>query len=332
MTNLFKTVCAGLAGGFIAQGLVTAARAADEPFQFKFEANHPLVYAVTTTRQNVSIRVMQLDTGEKSSVTTNKVDLRYKFRLTPLQKSADGVWTLRYEPFGVEEDAETSGTGGRGATTIRGLDVKSTQNGIVVIDTTQDVGTMQAKAVKQGAYARLLSGNFEFQPDGRITKLSGDLPFVDYWTETSRYEIGFFDIVFPAAPVPAGGNWTTNLVVKDLEGIKLGQGGIVETNTFAREATPAATNQLVTITASMAVNPKNIMASMDSMGQNTVLNLSEFNHKKTGQFLFDPAAGCLQSGEEDDDVNMTMNMLLQGHTMAVTTELNIRTKFELLKN
>ena len=201
-----------------------------------------------------------------------------------------------------------------------------------MVDTAKGVGLTQAKPIKQGAYVRMLSGNFEFEPIGVVSKVDGDLPFIDYWSESIKYQMGFFDIVFASEPVPAGGTWTKTLAVKDLEGIKLGESGLIETNTYVRQDGAGSTNHLIPITISMTLAPKNIFGSMDNMGQNTTLNISEFTHQKTGQFLFDPEAGCLRSGDEEETLKMVMDMLVQGHTMTVATDLSIHTKFELLTN
>ena len=336
MKTLSKAVWFGLVVGFIIQAS-SAVRAANastsQPLLFKFVLNHPLVFSAISSTKTITDRTMQTDTGNKSALSKNTVETRYKLRLTPVRQSKEGVWTLHYEPFDFEEDMDSTANGSQISAFIRGLDVRSTQNGITVVDTAKGIGVNQGKSYKQGAYPKMLSGYFEFQPAGMISKVEGDLPFIDYWTDTIRYQVGFFDVVFPAGPVAPGGSWSTNLVVKDLEGIKLGDGGIGETNVFVREDdAPASTNHLISIDVSMAANPKSVLGSMDALGQNTMLNISEFNHNKSGKFLFDPAAGCLTKGDEQESVKMTMSMLVQGHTMTVTTELQINSKFELLKN
>lgn len=335
MRILSKAACGGLIlAGFIpAAGTVRAAdSAASEPLRFKFELNHPLVYSLASTTQTTTERSVQLDTGIKSAATTNSVGIRYKFRLTPVRKLPDGTWTLHYEPFDFEEDLDTSASGGHAVTSIRGLDVTSTQNGIAVVDTGKGVGLGQAKAIKQGIYPRMLSGYFDFQPNGVISKVDGDLPFIDYWGETIKYQIGFFDIILPPDAVPAGGSWIKTLAVKDLEGIKLGASGILETNTFVRQPEASAGGHLISVAVNMAVDPKNLLGSMDTLGQSTTLNISDFNHQKTGKFQFDAETGCLATSEENETVKMTMDMLVQGHTMNVATELNIQSKIALVPN
>jgi hypothetical protein len=324
----------GMAGWMILLA-APAAHASDgsagQSFRFKFELNHPLIFSADAATQTLTDRTMQLDTGNKSTLTKNSVETRYKLKLTPVKQAKDGTWTLHYEPYDFEEDMNMTANDGHLTTSIRGLEVKSTQNGILVVDSAKGVGIAQAKSLKQAVYAKMLSGYFEFTPAGVIAKVDGDLPFIDFWNESIKYQVGFFDLVFPAGPVPPGGSWTTNMAVKDLEGIKLGDDGITETNVFARGDT-ASTNQLVPFTITVAVNERNLMGSMDALGQNTMLNITEFNHNKSGTLLFDPAAGCLTTGTEDESIKLAMGMLVQGHTMTVTTDMHITSKFELLKN
>lgn len=334
MTIFSKLAGSGLIWGLLMQAGVTASAAdggAASTLMFKFELNKPIVYSAVATTTTTSERSVQLETGPKSVETTNSVEIRYKLRLTPIRKSADGVWTLHFEPFDFVEDLQTSATGGHVATTLNGLDVKSTQNGVTVIDTAKGMGLTQAKPIKQASYARMLSGYFDFEPVGRVVKIDGDLPFIDYWSESTKYQMGLFDIVFSSDPVPPGGTWTKTLAVKDLEGIKLGDSTLMETNTYVRQDS-AATDHLIPISINMVLAPKNIFGSMDAMGQNTTLNISEFTHKKEGKFLFDPEAGRLHSGDEQETLKMVMDMLIQGRTMTVTTDLSIHSKFELQKD
>jgi hypothetical protein len=335
MTIFSKVLSSGLVLGCLVQTSLVV-RAADNggsgPLQFKFELNHPVVFAAVSTTRTTTDRTVQLETGAKTAVSTNLVEMRYKLRLTPIRQLADGAWTLHYEPFDFEEDLDTTANGGHVVTSIRGLDIKSTQNGIVVVDTLKGLGLTQAKAYKQAVYTRLLNGYFDFQPNGVIAKVSGDLPFEDLWTESTKYQVGFFDIVFSADPVPEGGSWNKVLALKDLEGIRLSEPGIMETNTFVRQNDAAATNHLVTVTVSMEVNPKNLQGNMDAMGQYTALNISEYQHQKSGKFLFDAEAGCLRKGDETETAKLMLDMLVQGHMMTVSTQLSIRSQFDLLSN
>jgi hypothetical protein len=335
MKLFFKLLWSGLGAGFLAPAVLAGPASGDtapQTLRFSFEMNHPLVYFVDSTVKTLTDRTMQLDTGSKSTQTKNSVETRYKIQLTPVRQSKDGTWTLHYQPMDFEQDLDVDGSSGHFVTTLRGLEVKSAQNGIVVVDTAKEIGVTQARAIKQGAYQKMLSGYLDFKPTGEISKVDGDLPFIDFWTDAIKYQVGFFDVAFPPEPVPAGGNWTVNLTLKDLQGLKLGDEGLLETNVFVRNNGPSATNHLQSIGASMTVNVRDIMGSTDAGGQNSMLNIPQFNQVKTGTFEFDPDAGCVVKGAEDESVKTTLDVLVQGHTVTVTMDLQTNTKFELLKN
>lgn len=336
MKNLMKALGMVVGAGLLLKTTIAVAASDSEgaqKFRFNFELNQPLLFSVQSDVKTLTDRTMQLDTGNKSSLTKNSIETRYKVKLTPVRKSKDGTWTVHYEPMEMEQDMDVTGNGAHLVTEIRGLAVKSTQNGIVVVDTAKGIGVQQAKSMKQAAYPRMLSGYLDFKPDGTVAKIDGDLPFIDFWTDAIRYQVGFFDIQFPASAVPPGGSWTENLTLKDLEGLKLGDEGVTITNEFVRQGTAAAdSNHMDSIAVSAAFNGRDIMGSMDTMGQNTMLNISRFDVNKSGQYQFDRAAGRLLNGNEDETFKMSADMLVQGHTASVTTDMQMTSKFELLKN
>jgi len=99
-----KIACCGLLGAWLLPTAGAADTGAAQLLQFKFELNHPVVLSAESTTQTKTERSVQLETGTKSAATTNAMVNRYKLRLTPVKKSADGVWTLHYEPFDFEEN------------------------------------------------------------------------------------------------------------------------------------------------------------------------------------------------------------------------------------
>jgi hypothetical protein len=99
------------------------------------------------------------DNTGQTVTSKSAVEIRYKFRLTETGQEKNGCATVRYEPFGYEADCDSTGAAGHFVTTIRGLNVKSTQNGIVIIDTDKDIGMVQAKPLKNDAVPLLLSGS-----------------------------------------------------------------------------------------------------------------------------------------------------------------------------
>jgi hypothetical protein len=261
---------------------------------------------------------------------TNLVETHLKMKLTPVKKAADGTWTLQYQPSDFQDDMRSDSSTSHVVTSFHGLDVKSTQNGIVVVDTSKDIGMTEAKALKQAVYAKMLSGYFDLKPNGEVAKVDGDLPFMDFWNESLKFQVGFFDVTFPAESVAPGGAWNISRALKNLQGLKLGDAGLMETNVFTLKGS-AGGGHTETITASMIVAAKDLTGSTESAGQNSSLDISEFNHDKNGTFEFDTAAGCMTRGTEDELVKTSMNALVQGHTVTVRMDVRNTTKFELQK-
>lgn len=335
MKALIMALWTGAAAGILLPPAVAAAAGEKNqpPLKFNFELNHPLLYSVETKMTTVMDNSVQLETGNKTTLTKNASTTRYKFRLTPVRKLADGIWTLHYEPLDLEQEVEYNANSSHVVTTIHGLNVKSTQNGILVVDSAKDIGTSQAKTLKQAIYPKMLSGYVDFRPNGDLAKVDGDLPFIDVWKDVKKYQIGLFDIVLPTNSVGSNGTWTVNVAVKNMEAIKLGDDGIVETNQFAivSEAPPAG-GQVVSFDLSLALNCKDMTASMDSMGQSTTLSIPEFNINKTGRFDFDTHLGCLLGGHEESRMKYSSDVLIQGHSASITMDTEMNVKFQLLKD
>jgi hypothetical protein len=310
----------------------TSSAGGKQVFGINFEAGHPLVYSVSMKSKTLTERNMETQAGNnQTSLTKKNSELRYRVRLTPVQKSKSGVWTVHYEPLDFEQDDDFFGNNTHVVTVLRGSDVKTTQNGIVVVDTTKNIGLNQAKTYKQGVYPKMLSGDLDFAPDGSVVKVGGDVPFVDTWTDALKLQVGFFDIIFPSDAVPTGGTWQKNLLLKNLEGLALGDDGIVETNDFVREYdVVTSSNRLAAFSLTMQTNVKNIAGSIEQMGQSTMINLPEFNHNKTGKFQYDFARGCLAGGQENETGKISMEMLVQGHTVSLSIDLENSVEFQLL--
>jgi hypothetical protein len=319
-----------LATALVSQG-VRADDNAPQKLQFNFELNHPLVYSLDSMVRMVTDRSLETDSGNRSVVTTNLVETRLKIKLTPVKKGSDGTWTILYQPSDFENEVRADANNSRMVTSMRGLEVKSTQDGILVVDTSKDMGMAQAKALKQAVYTKMLSGYFDFKPDGEVAAVNGDLPFVDYWNETLKFQMGFFDTTFPADAVAVGGTWSLNRTMKNLQGLKLGAGGIVETNVFTRKGVSSAGGHFETIASRMTVTAKDLTGSMESGGQSSSLDISQFNHEKDGTFEFDTSAGCMTGGNEDEQTKTAMSALMQGHTVTVHLDIHSTTKFELEK-
>ena len=327
-----KEIYIGFATACLAQFALTAA-AGDSNNKFNFSMNHPLVFAVESTTKTVTSRTMHMETGDTFSVIQNSVETRYQLKLTPIRKGKDGVWTLRYEPLDRQELLETVDDNGRVSTSIHNLDIKSTRDSVVAVDTANGIGMTEAKSLKQGVYPKLLSGYFDFKPTGVISKVDGDLPFIDFWTDTIKYQVGFFDFVFASEPVSRGQPWTANITLKDLQGtIRLGD-GILETNRFTQdEHAPTSNGHNLAFVGSLVAHQKNFTGDMDLMGQAARVTITDFDHNKSGKFEYSPDDGCLVNGNQQESVKVSLNVTYKGNPVTMQTDLEISSKFQLVKD
>jgi len=296
--------------------------------------NHPLVFAVESNTKTVTSRTMHLETGDKYSVIQNSVETRYQLKLTPVRKAHDGTWTLHYEPMDRQEIMDVIDDDGHVSTTIHNLDIRSTRDDKVEVDTAAGVGYTQGKTLKEGVYPKLLSGFFDFKPDGEISKVDGDLPFIDFWTDTIKYQVGFFDFIFPPNPVSRGDSWNANITLKDLQGtIRLEGDGILETNIFKRDEHAATAGpHILAYAGSLLAHETGLMGDMDLMGEETKVKITDFNHTKNGKYQYDPDAGCLSDGSQDENVTVTVELAYKGNPVTMKTELHITSKFQLMRD
>jgi hypothetical protein len=334
MNAHLKEYCIGFGTVCLVQVALTASASGDSATRFNFSKNHPLIFAVESTTRTVTSRTMHMEMGDSYSVIQNSVVMRYKLKLTPVRKSTDGTWTLHYEPLDRHELEETIDENGHVSTSIDNLDVKSSRDNVVVIDTVNGIGSIQAKPFKHGVYPKLLSGYFDFKPTGAISKVDGDLPFIDFWTDTIKYQVGFFAFVFAPGPGPHGACWTADITLKDLqETIKLGGNGILETNQFCRDEHAATSNgRNLAYVGSLEAHQKNLAGNMDLMGQDTKVNITDFDHSKSGTFQFDPQIGCLTDGNQQESVKISLELMYKGNPVTMKTDLGITSMFQLVKD
>jgi len=326
--NLFKTPLASV-GVICLWALVAvappAAAADKQLFAFKFSTNQPLVYAVTIKSRTVADN----NIAGKTSLVKNSSELRYKMRLTGWRKNADGTMTVLYKPFEVEQDLDVFGTS-HVVTQIRGLKIRSLQNGIVVIDTEKNVGMAQVKSIKTGIYPAMLSGYFDFEPTGRAKKYEGDLPFIDHWTDTLKQDIGFFHIVFPDHPVAVREEWTQNTTMISSGGATLAD-PLTTTNTFARDLDLMSNGIPVAVFGMTSANHlQNLSGYFEQMGQKSSLNISQFDHNAFGTFHFDPKQGVLLDAKTTDTGAISMEMLVQGNTATSHVDIQVDAQMTLL--
>jgi hypothetical protein len=302
---------------------------ADPVLKFDFVKNHPLVYAVDSTEKNMTDINGIVQGRTQSSITRTTSESHCKIRLTPEKKNADGSWHVRYEPLDFTVSVDAYSPRGHAITSLcNGLEVKGTQNGIVTIDTTKEIGIQQAQGFKQTLYPQLLSGYLDIAPSGKVVSLGGDLPFVDFWTSQLKMHFGFFDLLLSDQPVAPGGTWDETLSLKNSQGLKFGDEGLVETNTFSRAGKDDGGT--TTLFASVSLDQKDVPASMDQLGENTALNISEMSIHKNDTFGFDVNAGKLINSSDTSSFRCTLDALVQGSSMSVTIDVDATRKITLL--
>lgn len=313
--------------GFMLCSAVVTAWAADsgaEIFAFKFSPGHPLVYAIDVKSKTVTDQ----EVGDRHSETRNNSDLRYKVRLTATGSAKEGLTVVHYEPFDLEQDLGADGPTGTVKTTIRGLDVVVRQNEIVVVDTKNDIGMLQAKNIRLSYYPLLLSGDITLDRGGAIQKLSGDLPFVQNWTEQKQTEIAFFHIQFPDTAKAVKDAWMENFTLHNSGGIEFGVGGLTVTNEFTRQAdTTEQDNPLATFDLSMSAHEDSLSGYFDQGGQKTAIGMSPVDATTAGNFHFDQKGGFLVDGQESASFKASVNMVVQGRS--VSTRANTQSDWQI---
>jgi hypothetical protein len=292
-------------------------------FQFKFELNQPLVYAIEVKAETVT----HSSTGDRSWIDRNSENSRYKVRLTAIKANQDGTTTVHFEPFDYQYDAESTGPSGQSVSLFRGLDIIRKQNGVVTIDTAKDIGVPKAYFIKLTLYPMLLSGYMGFNAAGKVKRIDGDLPFIDYWTRTLKSLVDYFHIDFPSQPITTDGTnsgWSVRYLSESVGDTSF-FGPSAYTNTFSRkpdiiiDGTPVAT-----ISMTGARQEKHCGAFTEEVaGQKTSISLSQCDFTNSGMFHFDLARGSLV----DETIGSTCTVLQTvspQNDVTVTNHLDMR--------
>ncbi len=289
---------------------VTANSSAGQFFKFKFELNKPLIYAVEFKTRSVT----DARAGERSSLTRNSQDFRYKIRLTAVRANPDSTTTVYYEPFDFEEDIQSVGPGGQMDTSIRGLEIFGKQNGIVMVDTAKGIGMSQAQNLKPPVYPHLLSGYFDFDPTGHIQRINGDLPFIDTWQNNLKYNMNLFYIVFPTNSIAVHDSWTNYLTLKTGGGVVFNGDGFVQPWVFNRELDQAMTNaQVACFSLYESDIYKDVGGYLDQLGQQTSVAIPEHVESMNATFQFDQKLGRLIGMKKSDRLHNDISMMVQGN-------------------
>lgn len=298
---------------------------------FKFPANEPLIYSVEIKSKTTSERTAgnPMAMSAQNSLTRNSAETRFKIKFTALSKAPDGLIKVRYEPFDFEQDIDVTSPQGKLTATIRGLEVTGTQNGILVMDTSKNIGLAQAKPLKATVLPLLLSGEMDFDAAGNIRKFRGDLPFTDYWQDKLKLEVGLFDITFPTNAMAVGDTWNVNRTIENMEGLVLSE-SLSETNTFFRGTNSTDKAGLATITLSAVTARNNLPARVEQMGQANNVSITEIKHEKSGTFHFDIARGCLTDEAVSETASLSMGTLAQGNSITMHIETHGEATLKLL--
>ena len=296
-------------------------------FAFKYEISHPLFYSMGTKM----IMNMDMKSGSETMKMKMAFDMRYHVTLTPTASSKEGVTPMRMEPSDIEGDWDITGPGGNILLTLRGSDMVGKQDGVVIIDTKNNIGTDQAQSFKKEILPLYLSGQVDLDTRGEVRQFHGDMPFVEFWTEAIASQLGFFGLVFPENEIPVGSNWQESLSLKKMGQVKLDGDGVKCNMVFKRQpdvVTPDGTMAAFNVSAPFTC--KDLSGSMEQMGQTTRLNISKMDRRATGSFLFDQGKGVLVEGTSKADAEASMNAVVQSQQLSINLQMEMDIRINLL--
>jgi hypothetical protein len=296
-------------------------------FEFKYEINRPLAYSMG---MKISMD-MDMKAGTESMNMKMIIDMHYHVTLTPTADPKERITTMRFEPSNIEGDWDITGPGGHLVMSLRGADMKGTQNGVMVIDTVKDIGVAQAQEFKKEILPLYLSGQMDIDTRGKVKQFRGDIPFVEFWTDAIASQVGFFGVVFPEGAIAVGATWQDGLSLKKMGQIKLEGEGLRCTVIFTRQPDIVVQGRtLAAFTLSAPFSNKDLTGSMEQMGQITRLNISKFDRRATGTFRFDQERGVLTEGTMKADANASMNALFQGQGLTMDLQMDMEMRMNLL--
>lgn len=302
---------------------------AGESFKFVF-GKEPLVYSLCRTTEtktylsNPSATTDPYANNSRQAMTKATAETRIKFRLTGVTTNKNGVMSVHYEPFDFKSDLDATGPAGHFITTVHGLSVKSSQNGITIIDTDNEIGMSQAATFKEGAIPTLLSGSFDVDDAGVIKDIHGDLPFVDFWKQQMKEQIGLFNFEFPSHAVTNGETWQVVIPVSSSGGFKFEGAPLEHTNTFTlMDDDPS----LATFRLSAPMHCYDLGGSVEERGQTMHADLSEMEITAHNVIHFDRKRRVLVDEDFTKSIYTTMTVLVQGR--AVSSRIESRTEVQV---
>jgi hypothetical protein len=299
----------------------------DQVFKFKFGLDKPLVYDVDFKSRAVN----DMTIGSRNSLTRKNFEIHYKIRLTATGTNQDGTTTVLVEPFDFAEDVETVNGLSRLTTSVRGIDILSKNNDLIVVDTKNGVGKAQAQNLKFPVYPYLLSGYFYVDTLGNIKSLSGDLPFTDFWQFKLKGTVGFFSIVFPTNSISVRDSWTNSFFIKDSGGTIYAGDGIIQPYIFVRELDTDVNNVSVTrFSLYESDDCKNLGATIEQPGQQMSVVYPERNESINGTFHFDQKLGRLIDMKKTAKMQDSVNFIFQGNSANGNDDFEENTSMQLI--
>lgn len=318
-TTVAAILAAVLLGlGRVSMGQDATGQAASGVLRFKFTPGQPLSYAMTTRMK----MEMDMTTAKGSAKTKVDVTLRCNVKLTPKAEANPGLTTCVLSTSDIDGDWDISGPAGNVVLKVRGAQMTGTQNGNVIIDTEKDIGTAQAKDFKKEIAALYLSGQMDLDSRGNIKDIRGETPFVEFWKEANEASVGFFGIVFPEKPVAPSGSWSEKVALKKMGEILLEGEGLRCTVTFTRQPDTTVQGKPVALfKLSAPFAEKDLVGTLQQMGQKTKLSIPTFRRTATGTVHFDQAKGVLIDSDTKIDADATMNANIQGQDMKMDMKI-----------
>jgi hypothetical protein len=269
--------------------------------------------------------------GAQSAVTKSTGDLRYKIRLTGTGMTKDGLMVVKYEPFDYEAEADVTVAAGHFVTTMHDMSLKTTQNGIVIIDTDKGIGMGQAKTMKIDAILMLLSGEMDVNSIGEIKNVHGDLPFVDSRQEQMKTDIGLFGFVLPPLAITNGETWEVVTPIKKFGTARIDGAGINYTNIFTLAEDASSDNaNIATFTYSAPLFARNLSGYIEEHGQSTHEDLSELEQHGFGTVHFDKKRHVFLDEQLTKSGSVVTTMLIEGRAMTSHAENRSEVEMKLI--
>lgn len=296
-------------------------------FKFKFDPNKPLVYDLDFKSRTVN----DLTVGSRNSLTKNTFETHYKIRMTATGTNQDGTTTVLVEPFDFTEDVEIVNASGHLTTSVRGVDVLSKNNDLIIVDTKNGIGKGQAQNLKFPIYPYLISGYFYVDTAGNIKSLNGDLPFIDFWQNKLKGTVGFFSIVFPTNSISIRDSWTNTVIIKDSGGTTYNGDGLIQPNVFVRELDSVASNVSVAcFSLYESEDYKNLGATIEQPGQQMAIVFPERHTSMNGTFHFDQKLGRLIDMKKTVKMQDSANCMFQGNPARGNDDIEEDTSIQLI--